>query len=889
MVFEQTYNIYFELSVLPIELILLIFVFGYYKDDRDTKATNYRFKIYALLTTVGTLLDIVTAITFMWGDTLSPSFHIIFLSLNFLMGLSSSMGFYLYMVAFAGLQKSEHILNMISYAINVIYVIILVINYFTGIAFSYVPGVGLVRSLLYGTVGYLFPLYYILLGVSLSFFKKKKFSRVQRCFLTIGFIIVLIIFILQIILEEQALMAYFVSGICLFMLFLTLETPEYTELVNTLEELDKVRNDERRALERIKRSDEAKSTFLSHLSHEIKTPINAIMGYTEEIIKANVSDDVKENAASAFKGARRLDQFFTDIVDNMADISEFGNSALVSLDEIEKELYLNVGFDLDEKKNTKDFISRSGYYSPGTSDPDSFPDSSMYRILCVDDNELNMELLVRTVKQFGFSVDGAEDGKTAIELVTKNDYDLILMDHMMPVMDGVEAMHYLRENSLCDLTPIVVVTANAVRGEREKYLSEGFDAFLPKPFTGGSLLRAVGKFLPLATMETVVKVNSVSGISGFMLASTFSRPLIAPGAKILIAGREREEINRLSRLFLTTMARIDVVYGCDECIERLSGGDYDIVFVEDGLRSGDNRSIKTYIWNSVDIPTILILKKNSDIDPAVIYDSYTDYMNIDDDSEVIDALLLLYLPKDKVSVIGSKDEKRAFTLNISSSYNLSDGVEVVKTENAKPGSASEEINLSGELSFLEGIKGIDIEQGVYNCGSEDGLKRAVEIFIGTTEVKADEIDSLYTAGDIDGYTIRVHALKSSARIIGALELSELARALEAAGKDHNTEFIKEKTQDLLAEYRALSKALSDKMKVDEPVSVAPATPEIVKDAYMTIYELAMMMDYDSIEIIFDSLRQYEFKPEDAERLERIRKSMEALDWENVLGIAKEAL
>ena len=130
---------------------------------------------------------------------------------------------------------------------------------------------------------------------------------------------------------------------------------------------------------------------------------------------------------------------------------------------------------------------------------------------------------------------------------------------------------------------------------------------------------------------------------------------------------------------------------------------------------------------------------------------------------------------------------------------------------------------------------------------------------------------------------------SYARIIGALELSELARALEAAGKDHNTEFIKEKTQDLLAEYRALSKALSDKMKVDEPVSVAPATPEIVKDAYMTIYELAMMMDYDSIEIIFDSLRQYEFKSEDAERFERIRKSMEALDWETVLGIAKEAL
>ena len=888
MIFNESYNIYFELSVLPIELILLIFVYGNYKDDRDTKATNYRFKIYALLTTVGTLLDIVTGITFMWGDTLPAWFHVVFLSLNFLMGLCSSMGFYLYMVAFSGLTKNEHVLNMIAYAINSVYVIILIINYFTGIAFTYVPGIGLVRNVLYEAVGYLFPLYYIALGVSLSFFRKKRFTKVQRTFLSSGFLIVLVIFIVQVKLEERAQMAYFVGGICLLMLFLTLETPEYTELVNTLDELDRVRMDEKRALERIKRSDEAKSVFLSHLSHEIKTPINAIMGYTEEILKANVSDDVKENAASAFKGARRLDQFFTDIVDNMSDISEYGSSALISLEDIEKELYLNVGFDIEEKKNSKDFVSKSGFEGLALSDTGSYPDSSMYRILCVDDNELNMELLVRTVKQFGFTVDGAADGKTAIEMVSKNDYDLILMDHMMPVMDGVEAMHYIRDNSLCDLTPIIVVTANAVRGEKEKYISEGFDSFLPKPFTGGSLLRAVGKFLPLATMDTLIKAGSRSGISGFMLASTFSRPLIAPGTKILIAGRDRESINRLSRLFLTTMARIDVVYGCDECIERLSGGDYDIVFVEDGLRSDDNRSIKTYIWNSVDIPVILITGKNTVIDPAVIYDTYTDYLSIDDDSDVIDAMLLLYLPKDKVSVVGTGEDKKKFSLDITSSYDLADGTEKVKThtqvkeESFKP-------ERTGEADMFIGIKGLDVEQGIYNCGSEEGLKKAAEIFVSTADAKADEISELYTTGDIDGYTIRVHALKSSARIIGATELSELARALEAAGKDHNTDFINDKTEDLLKEYRTLKQLLSERMSPSEQVDMIPATPDVTIDAYRTIYELALMMDYDSIEIIFESLRKYEFEKADADRFDKIKRSMEALDWDAVLSSAKEAL
>lgn len=889
MIFNESYNIYFELSVLPIELILLIFVYGNYKDDRNAKATNYRFKIYALLTTVGTLLDIVTGITFMWGDTLPAWFHVIFLSLNFLMGLSSSMGFYFYMVAFSGLQKNEHLLNIIAYTINSVYVLILIINYFTGIAFTYVPGIGLVRNLLYGTVGYLFPLYYIFLGVSLSFFRKKKFTKVQRTFLTSGFLIVLVIFIVQVKLEERAQMAYFVGGICLLMLFLTLETPEYTELINTLDELDRVRKDERRALERIKRSDEAKSTFLSHLSHEIKTPINAIMGYTEEILKAGVSDEVRENAASAFKGARRLDQFFTDIVDNMSDINEYGGSALVSLEDIEKELYLNVGFDIDEKRKSKDFISRSGYERFDFSESDSFPDSSMYRILCVDDNELNMELLVRTVKQFGFSVDAAEDGKTAIEMISRNDYDLILMDHMMPVMDGVEAMHYLRDNSLCDLTPIIVVTANAVRGEKEKYISEGFDSFLPKPFTGGSLLRSVGKFLPLATMETLIKVNKRSGISGFMLASTFSRPLVAPGAKILIAGQDREDVNRLSRLFLTTMARIDVVYGCDDCIERLSGENYDIVFVEDGLRSDDNRSIKTYIWNSVDIPTILITKKNSEIDQAVIFDSYTDYICMDDDADVIDAMLLLYLPKDKVKVIGTGEDNKKFTLDISSSYDLSDGTEKVKTKTQVTSEVNDGIERTGETDFLNGIKEIDSEQGILNCGSEEGLRKAIEIFISTADAKADEIAGLYTAGDIDGYTIRVHALKSSARIIGAMELSELARALEAAGKDRNSEFISEKTDELLSDYRSLKKVLSESLEPEEKINKIPATPEILADAYNTIFELASMMDYDSIEIIFESLRQYEFEKEDAVRLEKIKRSMEALDWDNVLAGAKEAL
>ena len=79
------------------------------------------------------------------------------------------------------------------------------------------------------------------------------------------------------------------------------------------------------------------------------------------------------------------------------------------------------------------------------------------------------------------------------------------------------------------------------------------------------------------------------------------------------------------------------------------------------------------------------------------------------------------------------------------------------------------------------------------------------------------------------------------------------------------------------------------MSPSEQVDKIPATPDVTVDAYRTIYELALMMDYDSIEIIFESLRKYEFEKADADRLDNIKRSMEALDWDAVLSSAKEAL
>lgn len=120
------------------------------------------------------------------------------------------------------------------------------------------------------------------------------------------------------------------------------------------------------------------------------------------------------------------------------------------------------------------------------------------KVLIVDDNAVNRKVLRNLLKETQIQVTDVEGGRECLELVQKNHYDLIFLDHMMPEMDGVETLHHIKELSdyPCQNTPIVVLTANAVSGAKEKYLSEGFDDFLSKPVVPEKLENMIKKMLP---------------------------------------------------------------------------------------------------------------------------------------------------------------------------------------------------------------------------------------------------------------------------------------------------------------------------------------------------------------------------------------------------------
>ena len=118
------------------------------------------------------------------------------------------------------------------------------------------------------------------------------------------------------------------------------------------------------------------------------------------------------------------------------------------------------------------------------------------RILLVEDNELNQEVGLGLLREAGMAVDLAVDGKAALDRLRQQDYDLVLMDMQMPVMDGVTACAELRRIDRLAQLPVVAMTANAMEQDRDKCLAAGMNDFITKPIEPDDLWTALLKWIP---------------------------------------------------------------------------------------------------------------------------------------------------------------------------------------------------------------------------------------------------------------------------------------------------------------------------------------------------------------------------------------------------------
>ena len=315
-------------------------------------------------------------------------------------------------------------------------------------------------------------------------------------------------------------------------------------------------------------------------------------------------------------------------------------------------------------------------------------------ILLVDDNELNLVVAKELLKPLRMQIDTAENGLQAVKMVRGSQYDLVLMDHMMPVMDGIEAAKAIRalpEDKYQKL-PIIALTANAMVDARKEFLNAGMNGFVAKP--------------------------------------------------------------------------IDFARICNQ--------------------------------------------------------------------------LKLWLPKDLVRDVPKEEAKKLLADDLS----------------------------DREIQPEDPQMGFSFEEGVKHCGSKAALMKTIWIFYRTIDSKANKIEQCLKEGLISDYVIEIHALKSSALLIGAVPLSEAAKELEDYGKQGKTEVLEEKTPDVLTLYRDLKNILRPYAEKEEDAKKEFSDGEWIT-ALQQIHQCIEQFDLDGVDQIMEQLEEYQVP-------ECIRESMDQL-------------
>ena len=245
---------------------------------------------------------------------------------------------------------------------------------------------------------------------------------------------------------------------------------------------------------------------------------------------------------------------------------------------------------------------------------------------------------------------------------------------------------------------------------------------------------------------------------------------------------------------------------------------------------------------------------------------YTNYLSKPLDGAKLEAMIQSYLPDDKIIPAGLKDNK---------------------TEDAEADREDE----SREVSLIEkiaAIEGIDAEKGIELAGGRDVYEVICRNFRDTADLRIGMLREAYEAKDIENYTIQVHALKSTARLVGAYELSERAWQLEQAGRESNLEKINKDTDSVLDDYRKFYEKFDAVFDNGSNAKKADDRPLMEKDELKAnlsdMKELLEAFDFDTAKALFESLEDYRTEDDFKEVREKIKMAMAEVDRDTVIQL-----
>jgi DNA-binding response OmpR family regulator len=213
------------------------------------------------------------------------------------------------------------------------------------------------------------------------------------------------------------------------------------------------------------------------LRHALRTPLNHIIGYSELLL-----EEAKERGLE-------------DLIADLRNIHTAGNELLALINDIlDSERVQSADSTLDLSSPLRDDESAD---DEAETEYTSTAETAQGRLLVVDDNANNREIVSRLLQRQGYSVVTAENGAQALELIKHETVDLVLLDVMMPVMDGIEACRRLKDDPDTRLIPVIIMTALGQVEHRVRGIEAGADDFLTKPVNSNELLARIQTSLRL--------------------------------------------------------------------------------------------------------------------------------------------------------------------------------------------------------------------------------------------------------------------------------------------------------------------------------------------------------------------------------------------------------
>ncbi len=416
------------------------------------------------------------------------------------------------------------------------------------------------------------------------------------------------------------------------------------------------------------------------------------------------------------------------------------------------------------------------------------------RVLAVDDEEMNLVVAKGVLGSYGIQVDTCLSGREAIEQCAANSYDIVFLDHMMPGFDGVETLKRIREmnNGMYQDLPVIALTANTISGAREMFRSEGFTEFIPKPIERAVLERVLRKVLPKNSMqynaapvaldessEEPALPSSAAGKRKKKAKKAASRSAASSNRSRAKEAPPEENILEDSR---TDTHILDDTYTPDAFLEGTPASDTDVL--------GHSQTDKHIPEDS---------SEDSYAPDASAGVSGSGNSSWKDDGSAEDSSW-----KDDGSAEDSSWEDDGDAEDSSWEDDDAEDSSREDEDDDTEDSLWEEAPASGDpsLSFAPLSKiGINIQLGLdYCCGEAEFYLEMLQMFCVQAVDKRAELVSLYNAANWADYTVKVHALKSTAMTIGAEQLSDHAKLLEQAGKKGNIEFIRHDHPALLRLY-----------------------------------------------------------------------------------------